>query len=95
LEIKPDSFSAYFSLGDCLVQEGDKKGAIAAFQKVVRIKPDLVEGHLRLASLLVQEGRDAEAEEALSSALRLAPENADAKKLFNEIKSRKANPPKP
>ena len=90
---KPDSFSAYYSIGQCSLRKGDKQAAEAAFREVIRIKPDMPDGHMQLATVLVKEGRDAEALKCVDDALRLAPENAQAKKLREEIAARLGKQP--
>ena len=59
--------------------------AIYAFSKSTEALPDLGDAWLNLGSNYLAEGRIAEAKPALEKALKLMPENADAKRLYEEV----------
>jgi Flp pilus assembly protein TadD len=75
-------------IGNCLLQKGDTKWAMAAFQEALRYQPDIWQAHRELGKLLAQEGRDTEAVVHLQQAVHLAPTNEQAKQLLQEVQAR-------
>ena len=83
-ELKPDA-QAYYLLGHCLAQEGDRRGAIESFRKALRFKPNYPQAQLDLGILLAQGGQAIPALVHLRCALELDPANARARKLLEQI----------
>lgn len=83
-ELKPDA-QAYFLLGHCLAQDGDRAGAIEAFRKALRFKPNYPQAHLDLGTLLAQKGQAIEALVHLQCAVQLDPGNPRPRKLLELV----------
>jgi Flp pilus assembly protein TadD len=89
-ELKPDDALAYFDLGHCLRQRGDRPGAMSAYRSAVLCKPHLREAHVALAELLAEAGHFEAAFRSARDALALDPENEQAQKLLRVILPRLA-----
>jgi tetratricopeptide (TPR) repeat protein len=83
-ELKRDYALAYFNLGHCLKQRGERGGAVEAFRTAARRRPYYAPAHAELGDLLLQEGRTAEALEQLRTALALNPADAKTKELLDK-----------
>lgn len=74
-EHTPDSVPARFNLGNLLLKLGDREGAKAQMQEVVRLHPGGARGYLFLARLLLAEpGAEERAQKLAEKGLRLAQE---------------------
>jgi tetratricopeptide (TPR) repeat protein len=83
-ELKRDYALAYYNLGHCLKQRGERTAALEAFRMAVRCRPYLAVAHAELGDLLAQEGRTAEALEHLRHAVQLNPADARSKDLLEK-----------
>jgi tetratricopeptide (TPR) repeat protein len=90
--LKPDHALAHFNLGQCLRKQGNRADAIEAFRAAVRWKPTFGDAHTKLGDLLLQDGHHAEALIHVQDALRLNPEDAQARKLLEQMLRRPAVP---
>jgi tetratricopeptide (TPR) repeat protein len=84
IELKPDA-QAYYLLGHCLAQDGDRRNATNAFRKALRYRPNYSQAQLDLGTLLAQAGQTIPAVVHLRSAVELDPANARAKKLLEQV----------
>jgi Flp pilus assembly protein TadD len=84
--LKPDYARAYYNLGQCLKHQDDRRGAIAAFREAVRCQPNLAAAHTNLGELLARQGDRSEAMEHLRLGLELSPEDANARKLLEQLR---------
>lgn len=78
LQQNPSNVEAYNLLGIIESSQGDSTGALAAFQKALKIAPRSAKTHNNLASFFVREKRIDLAEAEFRTVLRLDPRNADA-----------------
>ncbi len=69
--------SSYFTEAEELYQQGDLRGAIAAYEQALELNPGRVEARISLARLLALDGRTSEAVQVAQRAVERAPENAD------------------
>jgi tetratricopeptide (TPR) repeat protein len=86
-ELKPDA-QAYYLLGHCLAQDGNRSGAIEAFRKALRYRPNYPQAQLDLGTLLAQSGQTVSAFVHLRSAVELDPGNLRAKKILGQVSRR-------
>ncbi len=88
LERKPDFAVAAFGLGQSLLRQGDRPGALAAFRTAVRLRPNQNEARVALAGLLIDRGQDAEALAQLRAALQVDPDDRAALGLLGKVLAR-------
>jgi tetratricopeptide (TPR) repeat protein len=91
LRLKPDDALTQYRLGQCRLEQGDRSGAIAAWQEALRSQPN-ARIHFELGDLLAQEGRTKEALGNLDDAVRLEPQNEQFKKRRDELKTATKSP---
>jgi tetratricopeptide (TPR) repeat protein len=92
VDLRPDFVEARSNLGRCLRLQGKRDLAIREFQAVLRYKPSSVTAHVQLGELL-RDTDPAQARKHLESAVSLAPDNAQARKLLDELsRSRPSRP---
>ena len=82
--LRPDYALAQYNLGHCLKAQGDRSGAIAAFEATVRYKPHHAQAHTHLGELLALEGQQELAVQHLRLAVELDPSDARAKALLEQ-----------
>jgi serine/threonine-protein kinase len=82
IALRPESFSAHINLGVVLLARGDKIGALAEFQEMVRLRPDYPQGHNNLGLALRALGHADEAIAALRKAVEIEPTYVQA---WNEL----------
>ena len=78
LAVDPASAEAWNELGGVELAEGNAGGALACYQKALKIKPDLTYAMLNTAEAYAQMGHDAEAEELFRRTLEVDPHSAEA-----------------
>ncbi len=79
LELAPDSAALQHRLGTAMFMMGDRAGAQAQFEQVVRGSPDYFPAQYSLGVMLQDTGRHAEAIERFSAALRTRPGYIEAR----------------
>ncbi|MGO9246481.1 MAG: tetratricopeptide repeat protein [Verrucomicrobiia bacterium] len=72
------SAESHSNLGDALARTGSIEGAIAQYQRALRINPDYAQAHCALGMALAQAGKPQEAIREYEYALQLEPDFADA-----------------
>jgi tetratricopeptide (TPR) repeat protein len=85
IKLDPQLASAQKQLGYLLARSGDADGAVEHFQMAVRAAPGWVEAWINLAAELAVGAHFPEAREAVAMALRLDPDNAQAKRLNDQL----------
>jgi len=70
--------SSYFTEAEELYQQGDLRGAIAAYERALELDPGRIEARINLARLLALDGRTSEAVQIAERAVDRAPENVRA-----------------
>jgi protein O-mannosyl-transferase len=73
LEATPNSFILYDNLGFQLNKEGDRLGAVQAFQQAIKLRPNYPQALSSLGDVSFQLGRPSEAVEAYSRSLAFKP----------------------
>jgi tetratricopeptide (TPR) repeat protein len=68
----------YFEAGRQRFNEGDLKGAVAAYLQSIELQPDSVEAHLSLGLTYLKMGKNKDAAKAFKESVRLGPEVAEA-----------------
>ena len=79
LDLAPDSPALRHRLGTVMFLMGDRAGAQAQFERVVRVSPDYFLAQYSLGVMLQDTGRHAEAIERFTAALRARPGYAEAR----------------
>jgi tetratricopeptide (TPR) repeat protein len=88
VQLKPESASDYRQLGMVLDRLGDRPGARAAFETVLRLRPGDATGRLLLGRLLLDQGQTEEAAAHLEQACRLDAKLAGAYYALSQARSR-------
>jgi tetratricopeptide (TPR) repeat protein len=88
--LRSDFALGHYNFGLCLVKEGNRKGAIEAFRLAAKADPGFGKAHEGLAELLAKEGRTADALVHAQEAVRLQPQDAEAKKLLEDLQKRQS-----
>ena len=78
LTARPDSWLSYYNLGDYLINSGNAKGAMDAYEKALKLQPYSVAVLVNLSMASAQTGNSKEAEKYLQKALKIDPFNATA-----------------
>jgi tetratricopeptide (TPR) repeat protein len=89
VRLKPDHALAAWNLGTCLKLQNDPSGALEAFRAAVGNNPGLAGAHISMGKLLAEMGRKTEAIEELRIGLELRPEDADTRKLLEQLREGK------
>jgi tetratricopeptide (TPR) repeat protein len=82
LQLAPETYFAYDSLGNAERDLGRPADAEAAYRKALRINPNLEQARYNLGKLLLQSGRKTEAEEQFNAAVLLDPQDLEARREF-------------
>lgn len=82
VRINPESESAVFNLGQVFKRQGDQRGAIEAYLKVININPARAEAYFEAGSTSLQIGEKTAAYEILEKLKGVDPEMADALKKY-------------
>ena len=64
-ELAPDNSMAWYQLGIAQQSQGDKKGALASYDKTLALSPKFVDAHISRAAVLLSLGRQEDAAKAL------------------------------
>lgn len=80
LSVNPDDAGAYYRMGLSLASLGDKKKALACFQKAAELDPEDVRVHNNLGVLLHEGGNTSAAQGWFRRALKIRPENEEVLK---------------
>jgi tetratricopeptide (TPR) repeat protein len=84
VELKPDDFDSFFSLGLAFINKNEPEEAKKNFQRALQINPDLVDAKLWLATIYQKQKQYTEAVKYLEEALILKP---DSVPVFDNIAS--------
>ena len=87
IELKPDYFEAYHSLGNVLLDLGSLDEAMDCYRQVLRLNPDYAEAHNNLGIVLKRLGRAAEAQASCRRALSIRPDMFEAVMLMAELEA--------
>lgn len=74
----PGDYSMYLELGNLLLLQDDKQGALHAFEQATKLAPDVIGPHIALAGVLVQTGDVKTAADEYRKVLILDPQNVQA-----------------
>ena len=89
LDLQPDSAEFHNLLGFCLMQQGDRKQALASFEHAIAANSNFEPAHKNRAGLLVLEDRIAEAVTEFAAVLRLDPNEISVRRaVFDLAKQR-------
>ena len=84
IELKPDYYEAYGSLGVIYFMLGEDELGISLIHEAIKLAPSISYLHNNLGYALLKQGRGAEAAGAFERALQLDPQNSHAR---NNLKS--------
>jgi tetratricopeptide (TPR) repeat protein len=90
IALQPDFGIAYYNLGLCLRDQGDRAGAVDALGAAVRYLPDKAVAYRDLGAQLAADGRDPEAAPCLERAVQLDSEDEEAARLLHETRARRS-----
>jgi len=86
LALDETAATAWIGLGVARGMAGDSRTAESALRRAVALAPANSQAHYNLAFLLAGTGRAAEARASAETALRADPNNADARRLLDQLK---------
>ena len=89
LRLNPDYVDAHNNIGVIYQSQGQLDKAIAEYQIVSGLKPDKIEAHFNLGVIYQSQGQWDKAIAEYQTALRLNPDFYQARKLLNEVVSKR------
>jgi tetratricopeptide (TPR) repeat protein len=89
LQLRPDYFDAHIDLGSAYASQGQLDKAVAEFQEALRLKPDHAKAHYNLGLAYTLQRQLDKAISELQEALLLKPDYNDARRLLNNIVTRR------
>ncbi len=83
-----DDYRALFNLAYAYTMNGDRRAAVAAYEKTIGLSPTLFQARVNLATLLCEENRRTEALPHLAAAVEAKPDNLRAVLLYADTLAR-------